>query len=173
MPSDLTTALRHQICRWRQDGLPGYDGLMQAAAEIAALRETPGSQPLWSPPPLLLTATLDDALGQGLTVIHRFADALGLRRRHLGLMVSADTIVAACRTETPALLGMTVLQFDSETDLIRIRREIPKATRMVCGGPLFKADADLAGRCGIDFVAAHVGKFLEYLLDHQEALTQI
>jgi hypothetical protein len=41
---------------------------------------------------------------------------------------------------------------------------------MICGGPVFKADPELAKRCGIDFVAEHVGAFLEYLLDHREAL---
>ena len=103
-------------------------------------------------------------------MIHQFADAVGLHRHHLGLTVDADTVIAACRAEHPALLGMTVLQFDSEEELIRIRREIPPRTRMVCGGPLFKADPQLAGRCGIDFVAPHVGDFLQYLLDHREAL---
>jgi hypothetical protein len=41
---------------------------------------------------------------------------------------------------------------------------------MVCGGPLFRADPDLADRCGIDFVAKDVGAFLDYLLDHRGTL---
>jgi hypothetical protein len=170
MPEALQTAIGKLTDRWRREGLPGPDALVIAAQAIANLRAAPGVRPLWQTPPLLYTATLDDALGQGLAVIHRFADAVGLQRRHLGLTVSVDTVIAACRADAPDLLGMTVLQFDSETDLTRIRREIPKTTRMVCGGPLFKADPDLADRCGIDFIAKDVGAFLQYLLDHKEAL---
>jgi methylmalonyl-CoA mutase cobalamin-binding subunit len=167
MTEPLVTAIHDLIDRWRHDGLPAHDHLV---AEAQALAAFPGSRPLWERPPRFYTATLDDALGQGLAVIHRFADAVGLRRRHLGLMVSADTVINACRAEAPALLGMTVLQFDSEEDLARIRREIPAHTRMIVGGPIFKADPQLANRCGIDFVAEDVGIFLEYLLDHREAL---
>jgi hypothetical protein len=170
MPEALQTAIRSLTDRWRRDGLPGPDALAAAARTLAELRESPGVIPLWQRPPRFYTATLDDALGQGLAIIHCFADAVGLRRRHLGLTVPADTVIAACRADAPALLGMTVLQFDSETDLTRIRREIPKTTRMVCGGPLFKADPDLAERCGIDFIAKDAGAFLQYLLDHREAL---
>ena len=170
MQQTLEETIRDCIDRWRRGGLPGPDGLGAAADGIVALRETPGIRPLWQTPPLMLTATLDDALGQGLAVIHRFTDAVGVRRRHLGLAVSADTVIEACRADKPDLLGMTVLQFDSEDGLVRIRRDIPARTRMVCGGPLFRADGELAARCGIDYVAAHVGEFLQYLLDHKEAL---
>jgi hypothetical protein len=170
MTEELQTAIRNLIDRWRHNGLPGPDDLALAAQTLTVLGEAPDLPRLWQRAPLFYTATLDDALGQGLAIIHRFADAVGLRRRHLGLTVPADTIIAACRADTPALLGMTVLQFDSEADLARIRRKIPSATRMVCGGPLFKADPDLAERCGIDFIAKDVGAFLEYLLDHREAL---
>jgi hypothetical protein len=170
MPKAFQTAIRSLIDRWRHDGLPSPDALAQAAQSLTTLSQAPGVRPLWRVSPLFYTATLDDALGQGLAIIHRFADAVGLRRRHLGLTVPADTVIAACRADTPALLGMTVLQFDSEADLTRIRRKISPATRMVCGGPLFKVDPDLAKRCGIDFVANDVGAFLEYLLDQKEAL---
>ena len=170
MNASIESTVRNQISRWRQGGLPGYDTLVAEAHALAALGQAPDTRPLWKAPPLLLTATLDDALGQGLAVIHRFTDAVGLRRHHLGLAISADAIIAACHAETPALLGMTVLQFDSEEDLSRIRREIPPQVRMVCGGPLFRADPDLAARCGIDVVAGHVGSFLEYLIDNREAL---
>jgi hypothetical protein len=170
MPEDLRTAIRNRTDRWRRDRLPGPDALAAAARALAELREAPGVLPLWQRPPRFYTATLDDALGQGLAIIHRFADAVGLRRHHLGLTLPADSIIAVCKADSPALLGMTVLQLDSETDLARIRREIPKTTRMICGGPLFKADPDLAERCGIDFIATDVGAFLDYLLDHREAL---
>lgn len=170
MKKDLQATIRALIARWRRSGLPGHDALAAEAQALTTLVKRPDTRPLWRTPPLLLTATLDDALGQGLAVIHSFADAVGLRRHHLGLTVAAEAIIEACCAESPALLGMTVLQFDSEEDLARIRREIPRSTRMVCGGPLFKADPDLAERCGIDFVAKDLGYFLEYLLDHRERL---
>lgn len=170
MKKEMQAIIRSLVARWRQEGLPGYDALAAEAQALTTLGERPDTRPLWKAPPLLLTATLDDVLGQGLAVIHLYADAVGLRRRHLGLTISADAIIEACRAERPALLGMTVLQFDSEEDLARIRLEIPRSTRMVCGGPLFKADPDLTERCGIDFVARDLGSFLEYLLDHRESL---
>ena len=170
MNNDLKATIGALVARWRREGLPSHDALAAEADALATLAGEPGTAPLWRTPPLLLTATLDDALGQGLAVIHRFADAVGLRRSHLGLTVSAEAVIDACRAAKPALLGMTVLQFDSEEDLALIRREIPTDTRMVLGGPLFKADPELAERCGVDFVAGHVGDFLQYLLDHREAL---
>lgn len=170
MGTELRVAVASLIRRWRHQGLPGHEALIAESEALAGLRRAPATRPLWRRPPQLLTATLDDALGQGLTIIHRFADAVGLRRRHLGLTVTADTVINACLADRPALLGMTVLQFDSEPDLVRIRREIPAGTRMVCGGPLFTADPALADRCGIELVAADVGAFLEYLLVNREAL---
>ena len=42
-----------------------------------SLCEQLGTQGLWASPPLMLTATLDDGLGQGLAVIEKFAKAIG------------------------------------------------------------------------------------------------
>ena len=72
--------------------------------------------------------------------------------------------MSACRDLEPMLLGLTVLQFDTEEDLAFIARNIPATTRIVAGGPVFKADPDLAKRAGIHRVADDAADFLKFLL---------
>ena len=120
---------------------------------------------LWASPPRLLTATLDDGLGMGLDLIERFAALAGMEVNRLGLMQKSDTVLEACRRLRPDLLGLTVLQLDSEAPLARIGHGLPAHTRLVAGGPVFKYDQDVARRCGVSFVAGHVGHFIAFLLD--------
>lgn len=120
---------------------------------------------LWPWVPRMLTATLDDAIGQGIAVVRHFAAAVGMEVIDLGLCQTCEAILAACRTHRPALLGLTVLQFTSEEDLACIGSRRPAQCRLVVGGPIFKADPALAGRCGCDFVARDVAAFLNYLLN--------
>jgi methanogenic corrinoid protein MtbC1 len=117
-------------------------------------------------PPLMVTATLDDGLGYGLSLIQRLGQAAGLRVKPLGLMLSPERITHRCQELRPAILGMTVLQFDSETDLTQIRRTIARETKLIAGGPLFGADPDLSRRIGIDHVATDGCAFLKILIDH-------
>lgn len=150
--------------QWQTFGLPSRAGLEAAGKELLALRQAAKSDGLWKNPPLMVTATLDDGLGQGLMIIHQFAEAVGMRLKPLGLMRPPAHIIAACRKENPDFLGLTVLQFDSETDLAVITRDLPRKTRLICGGPIFNADPELARRCGVHFTARDVGAFLEILL---------
>ncbi len=113
----------------------------------------------------MLTATLEDGFGHGLEVIHRFADAVGLKCMPLGLLLKPERIIQECRIHRPDFLGVTVLQFDSEDALKRIRKEIPSRTRIVAGGPVFRADPDFDQRTGIDRVARDGVDFLKILLD--------
>jgi len=163
-----TTALRAQITaqleEWRPRASPSRQQLLKAAEKVAAWRRERQIESLWPDPPLMATATLDDSFGHGLEVIHRFAEAAGLRRVHLGKLLTAEAIVDGCRVHRPHLLGMTVLQFDTEPDLVAIRRQIDPAVRIVAGGPIFAADPDLAERAGIDFVARSAADFWRYLL---------
>ncbi len=119
---------------------------------------------MWLNAPLMVTATIDDAMGHGLDLIHQYSNLAGLRVHPLGLLQSAETIIAACREMEPALLGLTVLQFDSEDDLVLIARSIPETTRIVAGGPVFKADPELAQRAGVHRVAVDAADFLSFLL---------
>jgi methanogenic corrinoid protein MtbC1 len=166
-PKDAT-ALRERILRqledWKARTRPSREQLLNAAEEVLAWRRERQIESLWPDPLLMATATLDDSFGHGLEVIHRFAEAAGLRVVPLGRMLSPDAVVEGCRTHRPRILGLTVLQFDTEPDLIDIRRRIEPATRIVAGGPVFAADPDLAARAGIDFVARNAAEFWHYLL---------
>jgi hypothetical protein len=154
-----------QLERWRLNGLPGHTTLHQQARELATLRQKGGMAGLWPWRPLMLAATLDDAIGQGIAVIRHFAAAVGMEVIDLGLCRSPEAILAACRDHRPELLGLTVLQFTSEEELARIGSRRPTECHLVVGGPIFKADPALAGRCGCDFVAQDVAAFLNYLLN--------
>jgi hypothetical protein len=148
---------------WISSGLPSRQAVDHAAEKLLRLRIQLGVQGLWTAPPLMLTATLDDGLGQGLAVIEKFAVAIGMRLLSLGLMQTPEAIISACHREKAAYLGLTVLQFDSEDDLIVISGQLPPLTRIIAGGPVFSADAELARRTGIHHVAKNVAYFLRFM----------
>jgi methylmalonyl-CoA mutase cobalamin-binding subunit len=113
----------------------------------------------------MMTASLDDGLGQGLAVIEMYAVTIGMRLISLGLMQTPGAIIDACHRHRPDYLGLTILQFDSEDDLTAIAKKLPANTRLVAGGPVFVGDRDFAGRTGIDYAAKNVADFLQYMLD--------
>ena len=166
--NDSHLALRAEIRRhldlWRGGTRPSRQAQMDAAEAVTRFRRGLKISSLWAVPPLMATATLDDGFGHGLALIHRFAQAAGLQLLSLGTMQAVDVIIAACRRQRPGLLGLTVLQFDTEPDLVALRQGIPAETRIVAGGPVFTGDPDLAHRAGIDFVAPNAAAFWEYLL---------
>lgn len=149
----------------RESGPASRNAYLAAADKIQERRLQQKIPGLWEHPPLMLTATLDDGWGHGLEVIHRFAEAVGLACIPLGLLLDPERIIVECRSRRPDLLGLTVLQFDSEDALKRIRDEIPKGTRIVAGGPLFRADPDFARRTGIDAAVGNAAGFLGFLLE--------
>lgn len=161
----LRREMRRRLADLRDQGRPSRQDLIETAASVTRWRREQDIGGLWEAAPLMATATLDDAFGHGLELIHRFAEAAGLRLMALGTMQTTATVAAACRRHRPALLGLTVLQFDTEEALTTIRADIPETTRIVAGGPVFAADPDLAARAGIDFVARDAAAFWEYLLD--------
>lgn len=141
---------------------------MAAAEELLRLRQRMGGQGLWRRPPRLLTATLDDAIGQGLALIERFAEVMGMVVTPLGLRRPPDAIVQVCRHYRPAYLGLTVLWPDSEEDLALVGRRLPPETRLIAGGPAFRYDPDLAARCGVHHVAADAAGFIACMLAQSE-----
>jgi methylmalonyl-CoA mutase cobalamin-binding subunit len=149
---------------WRSGASPSRAGYLEAADALLAWRTAHGGGGLWRVAPLLATATLDDAWGQGLVVIHRLAEAVGMRLLPLGACRSSEEILAACRRERPAFLGLTVLWAEAEDALAAIVHDLPAQTRLIAGGPAFVADPDLAGRAGVHFVARHGAAFLEHIL---------
>ncbi len=161
--NDLRTAARGLLRRWKAGGLPSREAL---AGQAAGLQEQRGGGGLWRPAPTMLTATIDDGIGQGIELIGRFAAALGVQVVFAGLLLPPERIVGEARRVGADLVGLTVLQLDSEPVLVRVARGLPSRTTLVAGGPAFRLDPELADRTGVAFVAANVADFLAFLLDY-------
>lgn len=151
--------------QWIATGLPSRQALDEAAGNLECLRERLNVNGIWDQAPSMVTATLDDGLGQGLAVIEKYAVAVGIRLVSLGLMQRPKAVIEACRHHRPDFLGLTILQFDTEDDLICIANHLPRKTRIVAGGPVFDGDPEFADRTGTHFAAKNVADFLRYMLE--------
>jgi methanogenic corrinoid protein MtbC1 len=151
--------------------LPSRSGLEKAAGDLREWKVKTSCSGLWDIPPLMITATLDDGLGHGLEIIRMFSEAAGLEILELGLLVAPEKIITACKKHKPDLLGLTVLQFDSEEDLLKISRNLLSKTKIIAGGPVFTADRGFARRTGIHFAAKNVAYFIQYLLQFESEAT--
>ena len=160
----LRNRLQKLVADMQTKGRPARTELAAAVADIRRWKAEQCTEGLWPEPPLMVTGTLDDAMGHGLDLIHQYAEVAGLQVKPLGLLQTPDAIVAVCRDLEPMLLGLTVLQFDTEEDLAFIAGSIPETTKIVAGGPVFRADPDLAHRVGIHRVAVDAVDFLKFLL---------
>ncbi len=149
---------------WDTRGRPTRELLTKQINELEQWKQKSGAAALWDRPLLMLTATVDDAIGQGLDIIEMVSVAMGMRVRRLGLMMSAEQVIAACRDAVPDLLGLTVLQFDSEEIIIEISESLPHRTRLIAGGPVFLTDREFQHRCGIDMVAKNAGEFIRKVM---------
>ncbi|MGD8252492.1 MAG: hypothetical protein PVF20_09265 [Desulfobacterales bacterium] len=149
------------IQRWDAGPIPSREDYLKAAA---ALARDSGPGGIWEFPPLMVTATIDDGLGHGLDVIEGLARGVGARVHRLGLMKTADWIIDACIQRQPDLLGLTVLQFDSDTDVARVSMAIPQRTTLVAGGASYRYDPGFAERTGTPVVAQNGVEFLKFLL---------
>lgn len=152
------------LADWQNSGTPTRTGFQKAAEEIIRWKKKNGITGLWENPPTLVTATIDDAWGHGLAVIHLWAKAAGMKIHAMGLLKTPEEIIAKCRKLHPDFLGMTVLQFDTEDDLALITRNLPPKTCCIVGGPIFGADPELASRAGVHMVARNAAEFLSILL---------
>jgi len=151
--------------QWIAEGLPSQQILHESIAKLDRLRERLNVQGLWRNKPCMVTATLDDGLGQGLAIIEGFAAVIGLRLISLGLLQAPASVVEACQREVPDFLGMTILQFDTEEELTTIAGQLPQQTRIVAGGPAFTGDPDFADRTGTHYAAKNVAAFLRFMVD--------
>jgi methylmalonyl-CoA mutase cobalamin-binding subunit len=156
--------VRRYAEQWVSDGLPSREGLDRAAKSLVQLRQKSSLPGIWERPPTLATATLDDGFGQGIAVIESFAAAIGMHIIRLGLMLTAEEIIEGCHRHKPEFLGLTVLQFDTEEDLVFIAERLPPPTRIVAGGPVFTGDPDFAERAGTHYAAKNVADFLLFML---------
>ncbi len=160
-------ALRQKIAgllgAWETGGAPSSSEHLGIAADLLQWRHAAGIPGLWARPPLMVTATLDDGWGNGLTPVHRYAEALGVRVVQLGLMRPVAEIVAACRRHRPDMLGLTVLQFDSLEDLEEIAAAA-RGSRVIAGGPIFKRTGNADWRARGWYAAGDVRAFLNFAL---------
>lgn len=152
--------------QWKNGRLPGREGLERTAESLISWKERAGIEGIWpTSPPLMVTATLDDGIGQGLQVIHLFAAAIGLPTHYLGLLQTPHSIIDTCRTLEAEYLGLTVLQFDSEDAINEIAAGLEGQTRILAGGPVFKLDTDFADRAGVGVVAGSAAEFIQFFLN--------
>jgi methylmalonyl-CoA mutase cobalamin-binding subunit len=158
--------------KWQSKGLPSRSALEKAAGDLHDWRVKTGSSGLWDIPPLMITATLDDGLGHGLEVIRMFSEVAGLEIIDLGLLVAPEKIITACKKNKPDLLGLTILQFDSEENILMINRNLPSKTKIIAGGPVFKVDHEFARRTGLRFAAKNVADFIRFLLQFENGVTE-
>jgi hypothetical protein len=162
----LQVRLREIVKDWnRADrSFPSHSELESSGSMLLKWKRTEKIKGLWDDSPLMVSTTLDDGLGQGLRVINLFSEVAGLMVMPIGLLQPPEKIIDVCNKNFPDILGLTVLQFDSEEMIVKIRREIDPNIRIIAGGPVFTADSEFAERTGINFVAKNVASFLEYLL---------
>jgi methylmalonyl-CoA mutase cobalamin-binding subunit len=152
------------LTTWKDTGIPARASLHEIADGIIEWRNAVGIPGLWEAPPLMVGATLDDGWGHGIQLILKFAEAMGVNTNFIGLLQPWEKIVAACRECQPDFLGLTVLQLDTEDDLMELRHHLPENIKIIAGGPVFTIDPELAERVGIDFVAKDAGAFMRLLL---------
>lgn len=158
--------VRDVIQNWRRKGKPTREDYLAGARELEAMHLSMGGG-LWPTSPLMVTATLDDGWGHGLEVIEALAAAVGVTVHALGVLQSPTKIVKTCRAEDADLLGLTVLQFDSDDDLIAVIRGLPSETTLIAGGAAFIYDPEFAARTGVQHVARDGAAFLAFLLQFQ------
>jgi methylmalonyl-CoA mutase cobalamin-binding subunit len=163
--SILKQKLVQVLDTWENIGTPSRTGLKEAARELIAWKRETRVSGLWRVPRRMVTATIDDAWGNGIRLINLWAEAIGFDVHFLGVLQPPPIIIEKCREIQPDLLGLTVLQFDSEELLVTISRNLPSKTRIIAGGPLFSADPELAYRSGVHFVARNAADFIGFILD--------
>lgn len=162
--NSLSYKLKQLCTDWMDRGLPSRQQIIAQAVSLDQWKQKNAIAGLWDTPVKLLSTTLDDGIGQGIEIINLFSATMGIQVVFLGLVQSPEAIVSACRKILPDILGMTVLQQDSEDGLHLVGRSLPPKTRLIAGGAAFKYDPELAERCSVDYVAENVAYFIDYVL---------
>lgn len=123
---------------WQQHPEISWSEIFHTGEKLLAWQEQQAIAGFLAGPVKMVTATLDDAMGQGLKMIHLYSRIMGIDIIPLGLMQTTDSVITECVKQHPDFLGLTVLQFDTEEELDTIIREIPQDIRLIVGGPVFK-----------------------------------
>jgi hypothetical protein len=156
--------IRDLLFNWEKNGLPPRNTLVETAAELRAWKRENGVDGLWTTPPRMLAATLDDGLGHGIALVRDWAETLGMRVRDLGLSAPARDILSAVEKERPDALGLTVLYGTSEDGLVWLGKRLPPETVFLAGGAAFRLDPELAERARVSWTARNAGEFLRRAL---------
>jgi methanogenic corrinoid protein MtbC1 len=152
---------------WRQNPTISWSEIYQIGEKLLERKTEEKIPGLWEPKPTMITATLEDGVGQGLKMIRLFSVIAGIEIVPLGLMQTEEVIIEACTKQQPDFLGMTILQFDSEERLNHIIDHIPKEIQVVVGGPAFKL-IDKEELLKKNYIVLNtVGAYLNYLLHWQ------
>jgi len=165
----LRGKLTELVQRWESDGLPSKYMFEFIASDLIEWKRTNHiSSGLWDNPPTMITATLDDFVGQGIETIERFAEIAGIAVTSLGVMQPPERIIEECNKTRPSLLGLTVLRTFVFEDLIYIGRNIPSDTLLIVGGgPCLQSDPDIATQANLHFVAKDLKDFIRFILSFQ------
>ena len=171
--NDPASLLRERLSdlldQWQGNELPSTYELEPVANDLLNWKQANCISGLWSKSPTMVTATLDDAIGKGIEIIQLFAEVTGIKVFPLGILQTPETIVAECNKRQPNLLGLTVLQLDTEEELTGLCRMLEPPTRVVAGGPVFAADPELARRAGLAAAIRNAAAFWDYLLTFSPA----
>ncbi len=151
---------------WQQDPAVSWSEIYQIGEKLLEWKTKKQIVSIWDRQPTMVTATLEDGIGQGLKMIHLYSRIAGIKIIPLGLMQPEKAIIDACIKQKPDFLGMTILQFYSEESLDDIINQIPKETQVVVGGPVFKFlnDEELAQKNYT--VLNSISAYLDFLLNH-------
>jgi methylmalonyl-CoA mutase cobalamin-binding subunit len=133
----LHKILTELVSTWQNDPTISWTQFYSMGEKLLAWKSQENIEGLWSNPPKMITATIDDGIGQGLKMIHLFSRVAGISLIQLGLLQSMDTIINVCKKEQPRFLGLTILQFDTEEILNDLISQIPDTIQVLVGGPIF------------------------------------
>ncbi|MDY6903484.1 MAG: hypothetical protein SWH61_02255 [Thermodesulfobacteriota bacterium] len=159
--ASLTTFLQ------KLDANPGMSGseMLATARSMLDLKQDQGIDGIFAIPPRMMTATLDDGIGQGLILIHCLAELAGVVLTPLGLMQTPETIITECRHRQPDILGLTVLQYETEEMLCdELIPQLPGDVTVILGGPVFRTMGGETLAAKPYRVLNDAGAFLDYLL---------
>ena len=70
--------------KWISDGLLSRQVLESTAEALTQWNRDRQVSGVWPNRPLMVTATIDDGIGQGIQIIECYAKVMGLRVQHLG-----------------------------------------------------------------------------------------
>ncbi len=144
--------------------------LVSWAEKFIDYKKTRNFTGFFKTPQTMLTATIDDGLGMGIELISLYAKVAGIDIIKLGIMLSAEEIIEGCNRYMPDYLGLTVLQFDTQDELIKIADKIDKNIKIIAGGPVFSLNTNFLKESKVNYTAKNAPDFLRIIIKISEDL---